>query len=638
MRRLRLEPRAHVSDNAMMFVSQRAADAASAPVSGPALAPLTAGILQHRRILYGLVIGFMLFAFSGTWRVGRDSALYRSLGHSLATGKGYHAGIFASKQIYPGLPTVLAGLEKIFGQRDLPPILLINLMAVACLLVTYRLVSLRFERWMAIVVTVGVGINGWFLELANEIRDDIPFLLGLLLALYGWERLRLRARREDGAVEAPRRPAMWGSLVCLFAGLALAAVMRPTFWIVVAAWVLVCAGGLIRGPRRLYAICLAMILLVVVVLALVDPRVQGFKPFAGGYERDAKAALHAGSQRVEAFLPKMLGGELSYGIFGEKWGPGLTQLMTIALIVSSLWLARHDPLWTLLALLTVFVTLVMGPVPRYYVMIVPLMLMGWLLMFVWLAHRVPAQWAGIVLLLGMALYGVTNIERCVKVVAQQRGWKSMGREEDRPKWQSVMDISEAIRRDLPANAKIIAPAAPIVSYMTDRQALMWRDLDPHQPPSHYPAHLRAMGIGYAVFPSDLYDKGERRIKELMDRGVIEPTKRISKIGDMMIATVRINVPQGNWEDQPIRSLTPKLRALGRPTPQEIAHRQAKKRALEKKARQSRHQHQMEKARRQRKLRMKRDPAYLEARKRRARRAAAATQRAAHPPASPPLLP
>ena len=103
--------------------------------------------------------------------------MYRGLGHALATGKGYSFGNFSSRQIYPGLPVVLAGLEKAFGQKDLPPIILINLAAAGCVVMTYKLVRLRYPRWVAVFVAFAVGINGRFLELANEIRDDIPFLL-----------------------------------------------------------------------------------------------------------------------------------------------------------------------------------------------------------------------------------------------------------------------------------------------------------------------------------------------------------------------------------------------------------------------------------------------------------------------------
>src|SRR5688572_18892030 len=179
-------------------------------------APLTDGIVKHRNTLWAILIGIYAFAFTGQWRIGRDSALYRGLAHSLASGEGYTFGEFGSRQIYPGLPVLLAAAEKIFGLDAWPGIVLMHLAALGCLVLTYKLVRLHFPQWLAVIVTFCVGINGWFLELTNELLADMPFLFGLLLALYGWERLRMQP------------PSIVKPLVYLCIGLALAAVMRPT--------------------------------------------------------------------------------------------------------------------------------------------------------------------------------------------------------------------------------------------------------------------------------------------------------------------------------------------------------------------------------------------------------------------------
>src|SRR5437868_4885 len=86
-------------------------------------------------------------------------------------------------------------------------------------------------------------------------RSHPPFLLGLLLALYGWERLRSNgsAGQPIPGFDPPNKPVKgrwWISLLILLIGLAIAAVMRPTFWILAIAWMIVCMWGLIAGPRR----------------------------------------------------------------------------------------------------------------------------------------------------------------------------------------------------------------------------------------------------------------------------------------------------------------------------------------------------------------------------------------------------
>jgi hypothetical protein len=166
------------------------AEATSAEKEG-VLHELAQSFVRHRRVLFIFTVACILLGFNGQWIVERDTAMYRGLGHTLATGQGYTFGEFASHVIYPGLPLILAGLEITFGETALPAILLMNLMALGILVITYRLVRLYFSEWIAVAVTVGVGVNARLVQSAQEIMTDVPFLLGVMLFLYGWERLKL---------------------------------------------------------------------------------------------------------------------------------------------------------------------------------------------------------------------------------------------------------------------------------------------------------------------------------------------------------------------------------------------------------------------------------------------------------------
>jgi len=132
-------------------------DGATATLFSVPQTPLTEKIVRHRRIFWIILAVFYFLAFNGQWRVGRDSALYRGLGHSLATGQGYTFSAFSSRQILPGYPVLLAALEKLFGRSDLPPMLLMQLTALGTLFFTYKLIRLRFPEWVAIIVTFAVG-------------------------------------------------------------------------------------------------------------------------------------------------------------------------------------------------------------------------------------------------------------------------------------------------------------------------------------------------------------------------------------------------------------------------------------------------------------------------------------------------
>jgi len=572
--------------------------------------PLTRWIVAYRVHIFVVAAVFYALAFNGQWRVGRDSALYRGLAHSLASGQGYQFTDFSARQIYPGLPVLLAGLEKVFGQRDWPPIILIHLFSLGCLVVTYRLIRLRFPQWVAIAVTACTALNAWFLELTNEIRDDVPFLFGMLLALYGWERLRIAlaaslATRDDADATVNAPPDMLASqatrlngklqnvtasIAILLIGLAVAALMRPTFWILAIAWVLTCVLGMIVGPRRkFYAISFAILLAVWLAVMAVDPRVHGFSPLGGGYERDARAALAKVGEKVVENVPQMLGDGLAYGFFGQKWAPGLTQLINVAVILSSLLLLRKYPLWALLILGTIGVTIVMTPVPRYYVMILPLLALSWLLLVVTIARRVPAKHFELAIMIGLIMMVAPNLARSFKVISEQRkGQRSV----DGPKWRDVAEMSRRIREIVPPGEKVIGPEwAPIANYLSGRHIVGSRDIIPtNKRPQIWPHHLEALKIRYAIFPAKLYDDAERKTRFLIDRGVIVPTVRVARVGEeWVLAEITIDVPPAgkDWRKQPIReaTFTHKTAPDGttRPSNEVIAARRARRAAERREA-------------------------------------------------------
>ena len=76
-------------------------------------------IPRLRWVYFVLVAAFMLLSFNGQWRVGRDSAAYRGLGHRLVTTGKY---VFRDKQEdtrYPGMPLLLAGVERVEPDPEL---------------------------------------------------------------------------------------------------------------------------------------------------------------------------------------------------------------------------------------------------------------------------------------------------------------------------------------------------------------------------------------------------------------------------------------------------------------------------------------------------------------------------------------
>ena len=201
---------------------------------------LTDLIVKHRKLLLAISLIPLIVTFNARWRIGLDSSIYRGLAQSIARGDGYHFGDFGTHQVYPGLPVILAGFDKLFGEnvyRPIGPLMLMVAVSLLILVVTYRLIARHYPLWIAVMVTCGVAINSWFIDLTHEVLTDIPFLLGLMAALLGWDLLRAATSKRQHTKAA----------VLMSIGLALAATMRPTFWILCLALACAWLWGFVRG-------------------------------------------------------------------------------------------------------------------------------------------------------------------------------------------------------------------------------------------------------------------------------------------------------------------------------------------------------------------------------------------------------
>ena len=103
--------------------------------------PFTRWLGRWRHVFFILLVLFILIPFNGQWRLGLDSSIYRGVAQSLATGHGYTFAGRAQTQVYPGLPFLLAGLQKITGSASvIPPLIVMN--AAWCMVFGYGYLTL----------------------------------------------------------------------------------------------------------------------------------------------------------------------------------------------------------------------------------------------------------------------------------------------------------------------------------------------------------------------------------------------------------------------------------------------------------------------------------------------------------------
>lgn len=483
-------------------------------------ASVTDQIDRHRKLWFIVVALFLLLAFNGQWILGPDTAAYRQLGHQLATTGRYFfrddvPGLseYHNKQgtLYPGLPIVLAGFEKAFGPGPLAPLVFMLLASGLTLVLIYRLMLYRLERWAAVCVVVGVGTNPKFLQCANEILSDVPFLLGVIMTLLGYEWV-VRATNGRGLIKG---------LILSFGGLVFAAAMRPTFWFLFGALFVAAVWGVLSGRAGLVAeepahridsaaapaVRLRSIMLAIVLgmafLAFwfgLDIRMKHAKGFGGGgYEARAAGKLaHFGTAILPALpenVGEMLENALPMATLGFRSGVGLIPLgnhrlafgaaFSLAIIAAGVGLARRSVLWGAMVAITVVVLTLMGSIPRYFVTILPLLLAGWGVMVSRFAGRFERPWqSALVIRLGLGLILGLNIVASLDFILTQRGitraldehnhwqgWHHVGflRAYHYGHWAGIYDLANMLREEIGPNERILGPESTILTYLSGRQ-------------------------------------------------------------------------------------------------------------------------------------------------------------------------
>jgi hypothetical protein len=532
-----------------------AADVSPAPVVPSAWAPETApvetlveGLYTHavvrcRHVTLTAIALLLLACLNGQWRVGFDSAQYRGLAESLAEGRGYTFGGVPETMIYPGLPSLLAGLQLIFGKTPLPGLVAMTLLSGLTLLVIYRLIRLHFPQWVALCVTIGTGLNEGFVQFSQELMTDMPFLFGVVTSLLGWELLR--------AGESARSRVLAG--VVLAVGLGTAAAVRPTFWLLAATWIGVCVWGLIRGPRKFHGISLAVLVGVWAVVLLLDPRSSGLGITRDGYVRMILQQIPQMWASLQGQIGPVTQRELPEAFFGEHMSP-LSPLFSLLLVVGLVLVLRRQPLWGLFGLITVAVTLLFDftSVNRYYLMILPILWLGWILLASHLVRPLREPWRnvalGALLLLGLG----PNLGGVATFVVEQRRSDFLTHYRD-GQFVPMVALAEQIRDHVPPGARVVGPYATVLTYFSGRRVEGADQLFLDKAPVHYLQLVQQFDPHYAVFPTNLYRAKDARLVQLFDRKLLVPLEVIAQDGETYLARVQIREVEGDWRDLPTRA-------------------------------------------------------------------------------------
>lgn len=377
---------------------------------------------RNRFRLFLILAVLYLLGFSGRWRPEPDSALYLTIGRNLALGHGYTYHGTAHRLVFPGLPLVFAGLYKLFGTSSVVPHLLAMLaMGSAALGLTYRLFLLHAGRPMAVLITLLVGISQTFYRYNFELLTDLPFMLGVMAFLVGYEGVLHKHTLNDPTPTAyPRgkpHPLDW---VLLLLGLATTVVMRPAMLALMVAVAGAALWPILRGRLRWGSIA---VLLIVVVAAVafykLDPRENG-----GDYERmlfkRPDLFPQMWDRAIHHNLLKLFEPTVAEAVFAVDFSDYGNILISAILILTSFSLFRAHMLWGLLVVMTVVMLVAVEVHVRYLLFILPLLIYAWFRVLMWFDHKLPAHIGDRIFTGVLLVFVATNVVRCGKVILEQR--------------------------------------------------------------------------------------------------------------------------------------------------------------------------------------------------------------------------
>lgn len=379
------------------------------------MATLRAWAERHRWWLIAFVIVLLLAGFNGQWRMSRDATLYATIGQQIAQGNGFTHPSGAEGRANPGLPYLLAWIFHAFGAQVMwPAVTAIMLCSVAIVLLTYRLFILHADRGTAAVITLLVGVCYTFQVHTMDVLTDVPFMLGAMLFLVGYEAVVRGGGR------------WWLDWPTLGAGIAVMSVFRVVVVVFIAAALIALVWRMVRDPMRWRLLfVLLTILSVALLVRMGDPRNEGamiLAPKELEVLQKLGPDLNVTIRRMwSENVPGLFWDTTSKALLGNKFGiPQMDFAVGVTVFLSGVLLVRRRILWGALVFLFMAQWCFFLPDVRYFLPVLPLMAYAWWLVAVRLSEGMAAPWGGRLAIALLALWIGPNFARTCGVIGQQR--------------------------------------------------------------------------------------------------------------------------------------------------------------------------------------------------------------------------
>jgi hypothetical protein len=224
-------------------------------------------------------------------------------------------------------------------------------------------------------------------------------------------------------------------------------------------------------------------------------------------------------------------------------------------------------------------------VPRYFIMILPLLLAGWGLYVAWAAGRFRDPGVQFVLtFVGLGVLVIPNLISCLNLVREQRGlsrpkeglkYVGFARAYHTGKWAGVHDVARMIHDHVHPDQTVIGPEATVLTFLSDRDVFGLGMLLPRKDRKGlWERRLRGMQskFAYVVFPDGtdkLYDDKDVVTGKMIRNGLLRPTRTVASAGGYKLSEYELVFPRrkrgASTKHDPIAATQPKRRGASATT-------------------------------------------------------------------------
>jgi len=150
------------------------------------MAESVAGLYSRRRLTVGLLLCLIAFCLivNSSWNASPDSALYLSLGESLARGEGYVFNGELHTMVPPGLPQIIAGTARVLGTDFLSYRVVMALVGFMTAVLGFLLIARVAGVEIGVLVGGVFATNYVLLYNSTFVLADVPFALFTFIALH----------------------------------------------------------------------------------------------------------------------------------------------------------------------------------------------------------------------------------------------------------------------------------------------------------------------------------------------------------------------------------------------------------------------------------------------------------------------